>query len=136
MKRGLIVWMAMAWLPATAHAQRDPMERLAEVLPEAVREQVLARIEAARSRELPEQAMADLALEGVAKGRSGEEALAAVELMVSDMGRAQEALQSAGHPPVDGEIEAATAAMGMGGDGGRVNEVARCGASRPRRSPA
>ena len=100
-----------ACVPMGVAAQQDPMERLAQVLPESVREQVLARIEAARSRELPEQAMANLALEGVAKGRSAEEVLAAVELMVADMGRAREALQAAGHEPAEGEIEAATAAM-------------------------
>jgi hypothetical protein len=105
------------------------MERLTEVLPADVRERVLERIEAARSRELPEQAMANLALEGVAKGRSGEEVLAAVELLVSDMGRAQEALQAAGHAPAQGEVEAATAAMRMGVDGASVSELARSGPS-------
>lgn len=105
------------------------MERLAEVLPESVREQVLDRIEAARARELPEQAMANLALEGVAKGRSADEVLAAVELLVADMGRAQEALRAAGHAPAEGEIEAATTAMRMGVDGTSVSELARSGPS-------
>lgn len=105
------------------------MERLAEVLPESVRAQVLDRIEAARVRELPAQAMANLALEGVAKGRSADEVLAAVELLVADMGRAQEALQAAGHRPAEGEIEAATAAMRMGVDGTSVSELARSGPS-------
>lgn len=129
MTRRLVVW-GLAWLlPTAVLAQQDPMERLAEVLPVAVRAQVLERIEAARSRELPEQAMANLALEGVAKGRSGEEVLAAVELLVADMGRAQQALQAAGHAPAEGEIEAATAAMRMGVDGASVSELARSGPS-------
>jgi len=129
MKRGLVVW-GLAWLlPTAVLAQQDPMARLAEVLPANVREQVLERIEAARSRELPEQAMANVALEGVAKGRSGEEVLAAVELLVADMGRAQEALQAAGHAPAEGEIQAATAAMRMGVDGASVSELARSGPS-------
>jgi hypothetical protein len=112
-------------MPSAALAQQDPLERLAEVLPDHVREQVMATVEAARSRELPPQAMANLALEGVAKGRSAEEVLAAVEVLVADMARAQEALQTAGHEPAPGEIEAATAAMRMGVDGSTVSELAR-----------
>jgi len=124
-------WLVLAAVlsPSAALAQQDPVERLAEVLPEAVREQVIARVTEARARDLPEQAMANLALEGVAKGRSAEEVLAAVELLVADMGRAQEAIQAAGRPPVAGDIEAATAAMRMGVDGSAVSELARSGPS-------
>jgi hypothetical protein len=131
MSNAMKLWLALAALctPSAALAQQDPLERLAEVLPDQVREQVLARVAEARARELPEQAMANLALEGIAKGRSGEEVLAAVEILVADMGRAQEALQAAGHPPAVGEIEAATAAMRMGVDGAAVSEVARSGPS-------
>jgi hypothetical protein len=121
--------LTVVGLPSGAAAQQDPMERLAEVLPESVRERVLAQIEAARARELPEQAMANLALEGVAKARGSEEVLAAVELLVADMGRAQEAIQAAGREPGAGEIEAATAAMRKGVDGASVSELARTGPS-------
>jgi hypothetical protein len=131
MSKAMNVCLALAALcmPSAALAQQDPLERLAEVLPDRVREQVLARVAEARSRELPEQAMANLALEGIAKGRSAEEVLAAVEILVADMGRAQEALQAAGHAPATGEIEAATAAMRMGVDGETVSELARSGPS-------
>ena len=128
MRRVLLV-LSVACLPSVVAAQQDPMERLAEVLPESVRDRVLAQIEAARSHELPEQAMANLALEGVAKGRGSEEVLAAVELLVADMGRAQEAIQAAGREPADGEIEAATVAMRQGVDGASVSELARSGPS-------
>ena len=126
---GLLIAMALAVLPATVAAQVDPLERIGQVLPPDVAEQVLARVESARSRELPSQAMANLALEGVAKGRSAAEVLAAVDLLVADMGRAQEALQAAGHVPAEGEIEAATAALRMGADGQAISELARSGAS-------
>jgi hypothetical protein len=129
MKLARMLVVALAVLPASVAAQVDPLERLAEVLPPDVAEQVLARVESALSRELPAQAMANLALEGVAKGRSAEEVLAAVELLVADMGRAQEALQAAGHAPAEGEIEAATAALRMGVDGAAVSELARSGPS-------
>ena len=70
---------AVALMPVSAAAQQDPSERLTEVLPPAVAEQVLEHIESARARELPTQAVANLALEGVAKGRSAEEVLARIE---------------------------------------------------------
>ena len=125
-------WMgvlAAAVLPAAGSAQVDPVARLTEVLPPQVAVQVLERVEQARARDLPAQAMANLALEGVTKGRSAAEVLAAVELLVDDMGRAQAALQAAGRPPVEGELEAATAALRMGVDGSSVSELARSGPS-------
>ena len=118
--------LAAALLPVSAAAQQDPSERLTDVLPPEVSAQVLEHVETARARELPTQAVANLALEGVAKGRSAETVLAAVELLVGDMGRAQDALlQAAGRVPVGGEVEAATAAMRMGVDGEAISELAR-----------
>jgi hypothetical protein len=125
--RGALV--ALALMPASLTAQQDPLDRLAEVLPPEVAAQVIERVEGARSRELPTQALANLALEGVVKGRSSAEVLAAVELLVADMGRAQAALQAAGHAPATGEVEAATSAMRMGVDGSAVSELARSGPS-------
>jgi hypothetical protein len=126
---GWIVVHIAALAPAAARAQVDPLQRLAEVLPPEVADQVLARVEAARARDLPAQAMANLALEGVAKGRGAAEVLAAVELLVADMGRAQEALQAAGRQTAEGELEAATAALRMGVAGSDVSELARSGPS-------
>jgi hypothetical protein len=117
--------LAFAFLPMVAAAQQDPVERLAAVLPEDVAAQVLSHIEAARVLELPVQAAANLALEGVAKGRSGAEVLAAVELLVGDMAQARAALQSAGRPPEEGEVEAATAAMRMGVDAESISALAQ-----------
>jgi hypothetical protein len=126
-KLGWTAVLVTALVPAGASAQVDPIERLAEVLPPEVAAQVLERVAQAQVRALPAQAMASLALEGVAKGRSAAEVLAAVELLVADMGRAQEALQAAGHAPAEGEIEAATAALRMGADGAAISELARSG---------
>ncbi len=117
--------LAAALLPVSVAAQQDPSERLTEVLPPEISAQVLERIETARARELPTQAVANIALEGVAKGRSAEAVLAAVELLVGEMGRAQDALQAAGRAPGEGEVEAATAAMRMGVDGEAISELAR-----------
>lgn len=115
---------AIALLPLPAAAQQGLVERLQDVLPEDVAAAVIQRIEDARVRELPVQAAANLALEGVAKGRSAEEVLAAVELLVADMGRAQEALQGGGRAPEEGEVEAAAAAMRMGVDGEAISALA------------
>lgn len=125
MKHIFLLLAAVATLPLSTAAQQDPIERLSQVLPAEMAEQVLARVEDAREMSLPTQAVANLALEGVAKGRSAAEVLAAVELLVADMGRALEAMQSARHDPGAGEIEAATAALRMGVDGAAVAELAR-----------
>ena len=116
--------LAAALLPVSATAQQDPSERLGEVLPPEISAQVIERVETARARELPTQAVANLALEGVAKGRSAAEVLAAVQLLVGDMGRAQDALRAAGRVPGGGEVEAVTAAMRMGVDGATISEFA------------
>lgn len=124
MKR-MIFLMALMLVPGTVSAQQEAMDRLQEVLPPEVRAQVMERIQAARAMDLPAEAMANLALEGVAKGRSGDEVLTAVSGLVGEMGRAREALMAAGGPPAEGEIEAATAAMRMGVDAEQVRELAR-----------
>lgn len=117
--------LLVAWLlPVASAAQQIPSERFMEVLPPEVATQVLERSETARQQGLPAQAMANLALEGVAKGRNASEVLASVELLVADMGRAQEALQSAGRNVAGGEVEAATAAMRMGVDGEEISALA------------
>lgn len=126
MKRNAYVLLLAVLAPVGLSAQQvDPVERLGDVLPPDVAAQVMQRIENARAQALPDEAVANLALEGVAKGRSGEEVLAAVESLVGDMGRAQSALQAAGRVPGAGEVEAATAAMRMGVDGSAISELAQ-----------
>lgn len=126
MKYMMCVLLA-AVLPLAVSAQQDVVTRLNEALPADLAAQVVAQVERARDMELPEQAVANLALEGVAKGRSGQEVLAAVEQLVSDMGTAHDALGSNDRPIAPGEIEAATAALRMGVDGSAVAELARSG---------
>ncbi len=119
-------WLAaVLLLPAPAAAQGDPSARLLDVLPSPVSELVLQRVEEARARDLPAEALASLALEGVAKGRGPQEVLAAVEGLARDMGRAHAALEGGGRVPREGEIEAAAMAMRMGVDGAEISELAR-----------
>lgn len=124
MKKIFII-LAAALVPLPLVAQDDAMARLADVLPADVSADVLQTIESARTMGLPTQAMAVLALEGVAKGRSGEEVLAAVEVLAGDMSGARDALQAGSRAPGEGEVEAATAAMRMGVDGEAVSALAQ-----------
>lgn len=118
-----------AVLPLAASAQQDPVSRLEEVLPPELAAQVISRVEQAQELELPAQAVANLALEGVAKGRSAEEVLAAVDILVADMGTAREALETADRPVAPDEIQAATTALRMGVEGSDIAELAQAGPS-------
>lgn len=129
MKRIFIFFLAAALLPVSVDAQEVALDRLQTILPTEISAQVLERIEEARARELPQDAMVTLALEGVAKGRGADEILDAVEALGADMSVAREAVARAGAAPAEGEIEAATAAMRMGVDGDVVSELARSRAS-------
>ena len=129
MKHTRYVYVVAASLvfPLFVGGQQNPVDRLTEVLPREVAEQVMERVERARAMELPTQAVANLALEGMAKGRSAGEVLAAVDVLVADLGRAREALQSTGRVAGVGEIEAAAAALRMGVDGADVANLSRSG---------
>jgi hypothetical protein len=124
-KHTILLSLLATTLPAAAAAQTDPTVRLAEVLPPHVASLVLERVEAARAQALPGEAIANLALEGVAKGRSADEVIAALGALVGDMARASSALAATGRAPAPGEIEAAAAAMRMGVDGTTISELAR-----------
>lgn len=125
MKHRIYILLLTALLPASVVGQQDPVDRLAEVLPADVAAQVIEQVEAARARALPAGAVANLALEGVAKGRSAEDVLSAVEALVGDMSVAGDAIRAAGRAPGSGEVEAAAAAMRMGVDGSAIQELAR-----------
>lgn len=123
---GMAFWVLTA-LPLAA--QDDPHQRLTEVLPEDVAARVLQRIDEARARGLPTRGMALVALEGVVKGRSGAEVVAAVDAFTVDLRRAQEVLSSVGRVASGDEVEAAATAMRMGVDGATVAEAARAQSS-------
>lgn len=125
MKYLIVALLLTGLVPASAVGQTDPTERLLEVLPTDVAVRVLEQIQEARDRALPIQAMADVALEGVAKGRGADEIVAAVQASARDLGRALDALRAAGRSPGPGEIEAAAAAMRMGVEGSAISELAR-----------
>jgi len=122
--RGIGWLAAITLVPVPLAAQADPVARLSEVLPAAVAELVVQRVEEAQERALPAEALARHALEGVAKGRSADEVLQAVEVLARDMGQARLALENGGRAPDRGEIEAATMAMRMGVDATAISDLA------------
>jgi hypothetical protein len=119
--------VAAALIPMSVAAQQDAVDRLAELLPPQMVEQIQGRVERTRTMNLPTRAVANLALEGAAKGRSVEEVLTAVDVLISDMGRGRQALEAGGRPAGSDEIEAAATALRMGIEGSEVAELARSG---------
>lgn len=106
----------------------DQAARLTGRLPADVEVVVLERISAAEERALPSRPLADLALQGVAKGRSAEDVLRALDQQLGMLERAREALTGGGGGSTSAEIEAAGLAMRMGADADAVSALAR---SRP-----
>ena len=125
MRRFIYMSLALTLLPAGLSGQQAPVDRLRDVLPADVAEQVIQHVESAGSQALPANAVANLALEGVAKGRSAVEVLDAVEELVRHLSEARDALSVDGRPLQSGEVEAAATAMRMGVDGASVRELAR-----------
>lgn len=111
-----------------AAAQQNPTARLEGRLPADIESHVLERVERANTLRLPTRPIADLALQGVAKGRNGPDVLEALDAMLADLGTAREALSDAGHAPSVDEVEAAGMAMRMGVDADAISGLAR---SRP-----
>lgn len=123
-----IAVLAAAPLAAQAPAQ-DPSARLRSVLPADVAERVLARIDAARSRELPPQAVAALenrALKYAARGVAAADVERAIGEHADRMLSARDAIESARTAKAEGdEIDAGAEAMRQGVDGASVSELAK-----------
>ena len=122
--RGMKLLAALAVVPSLLVAQQDPVEKLGEVLPDRVADEVVALVTDAISRGLPGEAIANRALEAVAKGRSGAEVSAAARAFAQDLAEARGALAGAGRAADASEIEAAATAMSMGVDGDEVSRIA------------
>lgn len=104
----------------------DPSARLREVLPADVAERVIARIAAARARELPAQALENRALKFAARGVKPEEIERAVSAHATRLEHAKQALESARGKRASGdEVEAGAEAIRMGVDGAAVSALAK-----------
>ena len=112
---------ASAQIPAA-----DPSARLREVLPADVADRVVARIAAARARELPAEALENRALKFAAKGVAARDIEASVNEQADRMQQAKEAIERArGGQAAGDEIEAGAEVMRKGVDGAQVSELAR-----------
>ena len=105
---------------------KDPSTRLREVLPTEVAQRVLARIAAARARQLPAEALENRALKFAAKGVDPK----AIELSVNEQAQRMESARSAltngrRSKPAGDEIEAGAEAMRKGVDASSVALLAK-----------
>ena len=108
---------------APAH---DPSAQLQKVLPRDVADRVLARIAAARARELPAEALENRALKFAARGVSPKEIERAVEDHAVRLEQAKQALEAArAKRPSNDEVEAGAEAIRMGVDGAAVSAFAK-----------
>jgi hypothetical protein len=117
--------MAFASLGAQTPAA-DPSARLREVLPADVAERVLARIAAARARELPAAALENRALKFAARGVPAADIEQSINAHAARMEQAKDALeQGRGQKPTGDEVDAGAEAMRRGVDGKQVSELAK-----------
>jgi hypothetical protein len=126
--RSLVVVLALA-LSTTLQAQTpaaDPTDRLREVLPVDVADRVIARIAAARSVQLPTQALENRALKFAARGIAPADIERAINEHADRLGLSHDVLRDARTDrPQGNEVEAAAEAMRQGVDGESVSDLAK-----------
>jgi hypothetical protein len=120
----LIAAGAVAFIPASLLGQADPVQHLQAVLPADVAAQVIPIVQNAIAHGLPGEAVASVALQGVALGRSGTEVRAAAESMVADLQAAHDAIAAGGRNPTSQETQAGAMAMQQGVDGSTISALA------------
>lgn len=130
MTRNLAAVLVASALSLSAAAAQtpanDPSARLREVLPADVADRVLAKIAAARARQLPAAALEHRALKFAAKGVSPDSIEKSVSEQVERMASAKQALDSVrGRKASGDEIEAGADAMRKGVDGAAVSALAK-----------
>lgn len=120
----LVVLGTAVLIPTSLSAQTGPIEKLRSVLPADMAAQVVPIVRDAMAHDLPGSAVANVALQGMAMGRSGADVRAAAESMVADLRAAHDAMVQAGHAPTPGETQAGAIAMRQGVDGSTVSALA------------
>lgn len=120
----LITVSVLIIVPTSLVAQTDPIEHLKSVLPPDVAAKVIPIVQNAMDQGLPGNAVANVALQGVAMGRSGAQVRAAAEAMVATLRAAHDALTAGGRTPTSEETQAGAIAMKEGVDGSTVSALA------------
>jgi hypothetical protein len=104
----------------------DPSTKLRQVLPSDVADRVLAKIAAARSRELPAAAIENRALKFAARGIAPRDIEGSVDQQIERMQQTKTAIETGRGGRADGdEIEAGADAMRKGVDGAQVSALAK-----------
>lgn len=119
-----IVLGAAVLMPASVRAQTDPVEHLRSVLPVEVAAQVIPIVQDAMAHDLPGNAVANIALQGIAMGRGGAEVRAAAQSMVADLRAAHDAIAAGRRSPTPEETQAGAIAMRQGVDASTVSALA------------
>ena len=122
---GAALVMPLAGIAAQTPA-KDPSVRLREVLPADVANRVIARIAAARARELPAQALENRALKFASRGVAPTEIERSINAQAERMGTAKGLLEGArSQRPTADEVDAGAEALRQGVDGASVSALAR-----------
>ena len=121
--------IALLFVTTSAGAQTpaaDPSDRLRQVLPAEVADQVLAIIADARAHGLPAQALQNRALKFAANGVDPKKIGKSIADQEARMEKAESVLEDArGRKPDDDEVEAAADVSRKGVDGSAVSELAK-----------
>jgi hypothetical protein len=121
---------ALTLLTAVAVAAQTPSAdasaRIREVLPADVAARVLATIAAARSRDLPAQALENRVLKFAARGIPPKDIERAIDEQADRMTRGRNLLEQArSRPPTGDEIDAAAEALRKGVDRAKISDLAK-----------
>jgi hypothetical protein len=123
------VAFAVSLAVASAGAQTstaDLSDKLRQVLPEGIRERVIAKIAEARSRGLPAEALEQRALKFAARGVKPEDIERSVNDHSARMERVSQVLEQArARRPSDQEVDAGAEAMRKGVNGQEIAAVAK-----------
>jgi hypothetical protein len=117
----LIGGRAQAQTPAA-----DPSTKLRQVLPADVADRVLAKIAAARARELPAAAIENRALKFAARGVAPSDIEGSIDQQIERMQQSKAAIEQGRGGKAEGdEIEAGADVMRKGVDGAKVSALAK-----------
>ena len=126
----LMATVALAGMTASALAAQTPANdaaaRLREVLPADIAARVLATIAAARSRDLPAQALENRALKFAARGVPPTDIERAISEQADRMANGRDLLEQArSRRPTGDEIDATAEALRKGVRGANISELAK-----------
>jgi hypothetical protein len=122
--RNVRVAVLLAGLVPLILEAQDPVLRLRDVAPPELRSQILAAVDEAGAQGLPGDVVAQVALEGLAKGRSGPAVAQAAHQAAVQLAEGRQAFTQSGRTPSPEEMRAAALALHLGVGGAEIRELA------------